>query len=90
MKKIDNTLFSPKLYWQGIKKIRAIGIAAAICVIIPNALIAIIAAIQRNSLHIFHSQHKMTVSISLFTVYAGICAAYGIFYVFVSQRTKKI
>ena len=49
MKDFIKNIFSPKLYLQGIKRIRAIGIAAAICTIIPNALIPIMEAMRSPS-----------------------------------------
>ncbi|MBR5140569.1 MAG: hypothetical protein IKV16_05885 [Clostridia bacterium] len=49
MKNFIKNIFSPKLYLQGIKRIRAIGIAAAICTIIPNALIPIMEAMRSPS-----------------------------------------
>lgn len=47
-------IFSLKLYLQGIKRIRAIGIAAAICTIIPNALIPIMEAMRKSSYDYFY------------------------------------
>ena len=47
-------IFSLKLYLQGIKRIRAIGIAAAICTIIPNALIPVMEAMRKSSYDYFY------------------------------------
>lgn len=45
---MKDTLFSLKLYLQGIKKIRAVGIAASICIIVLNAIIPVIAIIENS------------------------------------------
>ena len=49
MKDFIKNIFSPKLYLQGIKRIGAIGIAAAICTIVPNALIPVMEAMSSPS-----------------------------------------
>ena len=54
MKNFIKNIFSLKLYLQGIKRIRAIGIAAAICTIIPNALIPIMEAMRKSSYDYFY------------------------------------
>lgn len=41
MKKMKNTVFSLGLYLQGLKKIRAVGIAAAVCVLFFNGAVPI-------------------------------------------------
>ena len=46
---MKNTVFSLKLYLQGLKKIRAVGIAGAICIIVLNAIIPIIAIIENSA-----------------------------------------
>ena len=45
---MKDKIFSPKMYLQGIKKIRAGGIAAAICVIVLNAIIPVVAIIENS------------------------------------------
>ena len=45
---MKNTLFSVKLYLQGLKKVRAVGIAAAICVIVLNAILPVISFIENS------------------------------------------
>ena len=46
---MKNKIFSLKLYLQGLKKIRAVGIASAICIIVLNAIIPIIAFIENSA-----------------------------------------
>ena len=46
---MKNKVFSLKLYLQGLKKMRAVGIASAICIIVLNSIIPIIAFIENSA-----------------------------------------
>lgn len=46
---MKNTVFSLKLYLQGLKKMRAVGIASAICIVVLNSIIPIIAFIENSA-----------------------------------------
>ena len=45
---MKDTLFSFKLYLQGLKKVRAVGIAASICVIVLNIIVPVLNMIENS------------------------------------------
>ena len=63
---MNDRIFSTKLYLQAIKKIRSGGIAAAICIIVLNAIIPIISIIERSNISPYTEIRINIVSSSLF------------------------
>ena len=92
MKKFFESIFSLKLYLQGLKKIRAVGIAAAICIIIPNALLPII---RMNTIYTFsYAQDEYDVTYGGFAPYALIMLIFAPIMVhsmfsYLNQRNKS-
>ena len=71
MNNFMKNIFSLKLYLQGIKRIRAIGIAAAICTIIPNALIPIMQAMSMSSYEFYYDGYYYNDVPKVLPVYYG-------------------
>ena len=92
MKKFFESIFSLRLYLQGLKKIRAVGIAAAICIIIPNALLPII---RMNTIYTFsYAQDEYDVTYGGFAPYALIMLIFAPIMVhsmfsYLNQRNKS-
>ena len=90
-------IFSVKLYLQGLKKVRAAGIAASICVIVLNAIIPIVNLINRSRFDMFGaSQEREIVEVThgqlipfsmLFIIFAPILV-YTMFS-YLNERSKS-
>ena len=61
---MTNNIFSKKLYLQGLKRLRTVGIAAAICIIILNAIVPIVSIIENSKAWVYESDRISATEIS--------------------------
>ena len=93
---MKNNIFSKKLYLQGIKRLRTVGIAASICIIILNAIIPIVSIIENSKAWAYESDRISITDISesefapfglLTMVFAPIMVHY--IFSFLNERSKS-